>query len=483
VSLRPVTIEQFPGLDLRADPGDARGAIDALNVTIEPGRIRSRDGASLFFTAGSTLASVHTHPIAAGTQVLVAASGTPGTISAVTSNGTLIASDSTKTIFTRGLTQVAIGTPTASYSYLGNENLTTLTRWDGAAWTYPAVLPAVITNPKVVGLSPTDNRLAVAQGSTIAFSDPGAPETFGANNFVRLTPGDGEDIWAMAAFNSQLFVFKESKFFVFYGNSTDSTGSPVFNYRPVVNGQGVYNGILGAACVGPDGVYFVAKDGVYRTSGGPGVKVSAALDPFFLGQGTSSFWNGGTWDPQGRDHRLAWLDGCLYVAVATGLSTSVMFIYTPALDAWTFRDTAVRGFAVTSPSASANLRRRLVYATTGTTVLRTDPTLTADNGAAIVSRYRLPFETYGTPGEKRIRETLIEGTGTPTVQWSRDWGSLTTGSAVTLGTSPAVAVGRQRLATRGRAFSLQLGAASGAWAVNRVQPNIGEGVRGVEVTV
>jgi hypothetical protein len=54
VSLRPVTIEQFPGLDLRQDPGDAAGAIDLANITLEPGRVRVRDGTSLLYTPATT---------------------------------------------------------------------------------------------------------------------------------------------------------------------------------------------------------------------------------------------------------------------------------------------------------------------------------------------------------------------------------------------------------------------------------------------
>jgi hypothetical protein len=100
-----------------------------------------------------------------------------------------------------------------------------------------------------------------------------------------------------------------------------------------------------------------------------------------------------------------------------------------------------------------------------------------------VSRYRLPFEDYGSPRRKRLRETILEGTGTVTAQWSKDWGALTTGSSVALGTAPAIATARQRLAMLGNSFSLQLGASSGAWAVNRVQANVSDALAGPEITV
>jgi hypothetical protein len=491
VSLRPVTIEQFPGLDLRADPGESRTAIDLLNVTLEPGRVRSRDGSASFFATAAQPMWAGMHPITGSIAVhmLIASTGSPGVIYAVTQAGVLVASDNTKNYTAATpLSSAHIGTPSANYTYIGNANLTTLTRWDGAAWTFPAVLPATIPNVRAMGVSPSDNRLVIGNTDTVAFSDPGAPETFGANNFVRLQPGDGETVGAMCAYQNQLFVFKRSKFFVFYGNSTDSTGSPIFNYRTVDTGHGIgANFAAQMVAVGDDGVYFLANDGIYRTTGGSPVKISAPLDPFFNGAGANPFWQGGYFDWQNAhtQSRLMWMQDCLYVSVPVtgGVGSGIVFVYNRRLDAWSAWNLNTRALTAITNNSLTVFPLRLVYGGATSGMFRMDPSLGADAGTAIVSRYRLPFETYGTPGEKRIRETLIEGTGTPTVQWSRDWGSLTTGSAVTLGTSPAVAVGRQRLAIRGRAFSLQFGASSGAWAVNRVQPNLGEGVRGVEVTV
>lgn len=62
---------------------------------------------------------------------------------------------------------------------------------------------------------------------------------FGANNYVDLTPGDGEPIMGMIAWRGYLFVFKQSKFFRFSSTTTDSTGNPVFNYDTVDTGIGM----------------------------------------------------------------------------------------------------------------------------------------------------------------------------------------------------------------------------------------------------
>jgi hypothetical protein len=491
VSLRPVVIEEFPGLDLRTDPGDSRGAIDAQNVTLERGRVRTRDGGALFFTLPVAEAPVFmklfNRPSAP--HLIVISSSSPNTAYAITTAGVTVASvalgGSNDTY-----SGVAIGTPTASFFYVKAAAGATR-RWDGAAWGAPAGFDATA---RLIGLSPTDNRLVqflpASGGCKASFSDPGAPETFGANNYVLLTPGDGEEIQAAEVFNNQLFVFKQTKFFVFYGNSTDSAGNPIFNYRVVDTGVGVtQSGAKAAAssvCASPSGIYFLANDGIYRTTGGPPVKVSGALDPWFGGY-TLPFFATAPWlGPQSRDGRVEWLDGKVYVSLTPTSNVGIVFVLDEATGAWTLWQFGALVQAMTSLpylTTGAEPRRLLFGFQNARTLLLMTPGQTTDNGTAITSRYRLPFETYGTPGEKRIRETIVEGTGTPTVQWSDDWGALTTGSTVTLGTSPNVAVGRQRLAQRGRAFSLQLGAASGAWAVNRVQVNVGEGIRGPEVTV
>jgi hypothetical protein len=485
VSLRPVTIEQFPGLDLRSDPGDGRGAIDLTNVTITPGRVRTRNGTAAFSAPSGAVNFISSPQYSAAVDHLIAVT-TTGNIYAYGVGGGLAATTSVGGSTVGGISGTSIGTTSGSFYYLTTAGV--LYQWNGTVWSTPAT-PAAIT-PAVVTTSPTDNRLvlgSIGAISRIYFSDPGAPTTFGVNNWVGLTPGDGELITAGVVYNNQTFIFKNSKFFVFYGNSTDSTGNPVFNYRTVSTGRGPmmkYGGggtgipVAQAVTVGDDGVYFIGYNGIYRTTGGPPVLISQQLQPFFDGT-TNSFWQGGAWNPDSSTRYLMWLNNNLYFLTDIGI-----FVYDRTLDTWSFWSGlgatalgSLPGTSLTTVTIPALIIGR------SNSIVRSDASLTTDSGAAIVSRYRLPFETYGNPGEKRIRETLIEGTGTPTVQWSRDWGSLVTGSTVTLGTSPAVAVGRQRLAIRGRAFSLQFGASSGAWAVNRVQPNLGEGVRGVEATV
>lgn len=479
----PAVIDQFPGLDLRSDPGEQPGAIDMLNVTLRPGRVRVRDGSSLLFTtANAPIAAFAFHLPAP--HLIVATIGV-GNVYALTTAGVSVAST---TLPAAGTTYrasgVAIGTPSASYFYVTageGAGANTIRRWDGTTWTSPAGMPA---NERVLTLSPTDNRLMVCASNRVHFSNPGVPETFGANNYVDLTPGDGEQINAAAVFNNQTFVFKRTKFFVFYGNSENpaAPGTPLFNYRTVVSGIGPGPSPQ-SVCVGADGVYFVASDGIYRTTGGQPVKISTPLDPFFEGT-TSTFWQGGTraaGDTPGA--RLTWLDNVLYAFLPTsGLGTGVMMVYDATLNAWSCHARNAWALASFPATDAFGSPLRLIVGNNATSVLRSDPTLTTDAGTAIVSRYRSPFMTLGSPREKHLREAILDGTGIATLQWSADWGALDAGGSVTLSTDSSVASNRRRYGIRGRRLSWQIGASSGTWALNRLQANVLPELRGPGVT-
>jgi hypothetical protein len=478
MGLNPVSIENFPGLDLRADPGDSRAAIDLMNVTLDPGRVRTRDGSAVFFNPALSVTTIQPF----NSQMIVCDTTN---FSAVDNTGTLIAA--TAGVAAGNIKGAALGTTAGSFFYIPT-NAGVMKQWNGAAWSSPAGFPA---NGVLVGTMPADNRLVVADvGSKVWFSDPGAPTVYGANNFVVLTPGDGENIMAIATYNNQVFVFKKTKFFVFYGNSADAAGNPVFNYRAVDTGSAAARFGSGyhqhSVCVGDDGVYFMGRDGVYRTTGGPPQKFSEPLTPYFT-YTTGPFWQGNSWQSTTRpNYDMTWCNSKLYVSVTTPTVSgqfAIVFVYDRATGTWSAWDFNAQCLCAYTANA-ADLRETLAAGKgTSNNVVRFDPTLTTDSGSAIVSRYRLPFEDYGSPRRKRLRETILEGTGTVTAQWSKDWGALTTGSSVVLGTSPAIATARQRLAMLGNSFSLQLGASSGAWSVNRVQANVSDALAGPEITV
>jgi hypothetical protein len=100
-------------------------------------------------------------------------------------------------------------------------------------------------------------------------------------NFGDLTPGDGEQIMAAVTWRELVFIFKETKFFVLWGEGTASDGTPIFNFREVVNSVGLASKLAVAA--GRDGVYFFNRRGVYRTTGGNPELLSDPISPLWTG--------------------------------------------------------------------------------------------------------------------------------------------------------------------------------------------------------
>jgi hypothetical protein len=177
------------------------------------------------------------------------------------------------------------------------------TKVDGGT-TYVGARSAPV--PYTLGVQPKDNRLVAwgfagltsgpngtASSPSHAYvSQPDAPEKWDETDFVILAPGDGETGRAAATYNDFLFLFKQSKFFVFYGNSVDNTGGTVFNYRTVGNAFGGSSSAIyqGQVCSAPSGVYVITDTGVWKTTGGAPQLVSPALSPLTLnGAGTAGF--------------------------------------------------------------------------------------------------------------------------------------------------------------------------------------------------
>src|SRR4051812_14037278 len=116
--LRPVTIERFPGVDLRNAPSEGGGAIDALNVSIDSlGDLRSRPGYALFvggLSAGSHLAR---HVTSAGVNQLIVGSSSAGALAAFSAAGATI-STSALGASANWHSSVQIGSPAATATYI-----------------------------------------------------------------------------------------------------------------------------------------------------------------------------------------------------------------------------------------------------------------------------------------------------------------------------------------------------------------------------
>lgn len=477
-----VAVGEFPGLDLVSSP-DRSACLDLLNVDLDRrGAVRSRDGYQNFTTSELTNQPAELHM--SRDIGLFAGCGTR--IEAIDTNGDVADSE---TGLTTGIWKFAnFGTPATSAVYAG-QGVDTLRKYTSAGgFTAPTATVDGVGGramPKgwVMAVQPSDNRLVTNAPSSaggphaaassehhVWFSSAGNAETWSTTDYVILAPGDGDRISAIVAWRDLLFVFKESAFFVFYGNSVDSTGAAVFNYRAVSAGVGAYYGTA-TAVAAPDGVYFINDRGVFRTTGGPPQRVSTPLDPLFQGK-TASTYTGGTFRANSYldTAALCWHNERLFVALRLDGATTNNRMLVWDAGQWLLWDVAAGSMVSWDIGDVDNAVMLFTYPAGANHIGVMGAGFTDDDDTPIASHYRTGFMDFGAPGiEKQVNEIRLWGTGTVNYKGSRDFGSLGTAEVVALGTAPAVDdVLIPGTTPAGMTYSFEIGADSGAWTVHNV---------------
>lgn len=455
------TVDRFGGLNLldeavNVGPNDA---IELLNVDLDhTGRLRARPGYSLVKNTGSDTADgLAAYETTSGTSQLVVSHTTAGARKYEAYASTGGAAVSSATPGSTVLNAVRWGDPTNEYLYIAN-GVDTIWRWTGAAFSQPAGMPTAT----YLAVSPASNRLVTANlsglTSRVLFSDPGAPETFTYNtaptpdtgNYVDLAPGDGSPITGATSFQNDVYVFKKRRFFVFYGESTDNDGQPVFNYRSV---DGV--GALVPPVTGDEGVYFFDGRMIWATAGGQPTRISRKIEPLL--QGTSSLT--ANLDQANLSQvRLSYSLGRLFVSIPNAtLDYLYTLVYDPKIDAWTLylAGTPFRWVTTLKP---ASTDQRFSYFFGGAAFLnKLDPSLTQDAGQATVWSWISGLTDMGEPGRVKVTlESRLWGVGTVNMTVITDYAASGSSSALTLGTNPTVADAWQQIDREGTLWQTYL---------------------------
>lgn len=320
-----------------------------------------------------------------------------------------------------------------------------------AAFTGTATAPSAASL-----LAAWKDRLVAVTSGTVSFSDAGAPTVF--SNEVQPDPGDGETDVAVCTFGDLLLNFRKTKMFVFYGISTDNDGQPVFNFRREVFGN---VGSFLAYTVAPEGVYVLTTKGLYRTQGGPLTLVSEQPRGIFGSLLSRTI-------PTDYDLLPATaLQNRLFFAAPAQGSSSLdrTLVFDVASGGWLLWDTAAQSMTTSQFSAAGSL---VTFGVPSKHIAQLDSSATTDAGTAITWNYSSGL--YDPSGENRVTVTLesaIWGTGTVTLQVANDHGSVDTGSALTLGVSPAVAQAWQQIDREGVFWQHKM-SGSGPARVNRL---------------
>lgn len=509
MSYVPVDVPAFGGLDLR-DPEDATGSPDCLNVySPRPGVLSKRPGLS---QSGST--NLGTSPTGitlfthAGVDPPIFIVGYDGALRAY--NGTTGAALAAS--YTTPATNIWSFANIGGYVWCTGVNYTSF--YDGTVtyadrmyrasltgYRFGTITAVTFSQPTIstkasgessfttgrnapyatcAAVQPIDNRLAVqalgawgvagaASDSTVVFSQPDNSYEFDESDYVKLDEADGERITAMAAWGDYLFVFKRTKVFVFYGNSTDSTGGAVFNYRTF---RGLDDGgeiFPGQVIVATNGIYFVNKRGVWFTSGQRPVSVSENIDWLFTGDAQAA---GRFVQPQPAGQGFA-AKGYVFIPVTVSSSSTTSYNRWLVLRdgewwLWSFGEYVRAGaygyVNAQFPRSNAEGVNKLSLDDTVTT--------TTDSGTAFSSYYTSPYMHFGSPGvEKTIRQTELRGSGTLDFSWGVNQQSHGIPASVTMLSNR----GWDRTAVRGESFSWKVAnSASGAWKLHGVTPYLRE---------
>lgn len=488
MSFQPADFPGFGGLDLR-DPEDAQGSPDLLNVqfTAQRGVLSPSPGGTLIGSLD------HYYPNAmyyseATSRLFVAGVGTGLSTNYVRAETTGGTSTAATTSYGAGPVPWSIvdcsgkSTPTPN-TYLANGTdylvryysgtLTTLSAScstkTSAETTFSAYSRAA-PKPRALCVQWPDRRLVaagVAVGpngassggdptSTVWFSQPGNAEQWDETDYVDLG-WDGQSISAAVSWGGHVFVFKKTKFFVFYGNSVDSTGGTVFNYRTVDNAFPGNDAdiTVGNIAVAPDGLYIWTSQGVFFTSGGTPRLISDPIQRMFTSTvsgyspTTTSIGTVGSGTGGAFYHK-----GTIYF---TGIGALGTYWYVLQDGQWSRWNALGYGLATNSNTLyTAGLTG--IYSISNATV------------PANASHYVSPYSAYGEPkAEKHVRATELHGTGTVTLAWGKDL--QTHGTAETVAMSSGI--GHARTGARGRVLSFKIASTNAAaWSVNRVVPLI-----------
>ena len=225
---------------------------------------------------------------------------------------------------------------------------------------------------------------------------------------------------AAVTWRELVFIFKETKFFVLWGEGVGTDNNPTFQVREVVNSVGLRSKL--GVTVGRDGVYFFNRRGVYRTTGGDPVLLSDIISPLWTGDpelvlpGRADQPRPARAGPAALVHGAAVRRGPDRVRArsTTGCSsTTPSTTGGPSTTSPPPRSRRSAGLTGSSCiTATATARERVAHRSYGSTT---------DRGQRIVSRWRSGWSDYDIePGEDDPGEQGL-GTGACAISFSIDF--------------------------------------------------------------
>lgn len=497
---QPITYAQYGGLVLNAPP-DVVGptnAIDLLDVDWDArGVLGSRMGAKEFTTKhpatnydvifGDRL----TNATLGQAFALLARRGE--TLVRLNEAGEETAQSIAVSAGRMNFVQIGGGSILSPITYIANQEKP-VKKWDGAAFSEPTATvdgvagKAMPTGHFIANWQDGANRLVVgnttltggpngAGGSPshVFFSEPGQPEKYESTAFVELNPGDGEQICGIVEWGRQIFVFKETHVFVFYGIGSDEEGKPEFLFRTVN---------LGTRCIpqrgacspnvvaGRDGVYFIGRDGIWVTSGGEPTLVTDALDLRADRREPRATLGGLAFPGWTQAKGIVYLDDCLYVGIPETAGEGALPIKRLfKIDLRSGRVTLWKTelFALMVWGLGYDIPQRVFFSGAGANkgIYRFTPETDEDPTVAMDPYYESGYSDSSDPDEKTFAHTKIWGSGEVTVAFGEDYDAPANGKLYKLGAGSAIAQKQGQNGGTASCFNVRF-SGKAPWSVQRI---------------
>jgi hypothetical protein len=488
----PIPFTKFGGLILNQPLDDVGGdnAIDLLDVDWvgSAGAVRTRQGTDEFTKEAG---AANYESLFAHSDSRLLARRTTKLVPLDIATGKEVAGKEAvvKQLF---MSFARLGTPAAAFTYIADQE-STLKRYDGTNFTEPkASVDGVAEKAMPKGhhlavWADEGNRLVIAgteanggpngatsSGSHVWFANPGDAESFESTNFVQVRPGDGETIVGCCEWGGQIFVFKETHLFVFYGVSADNEGKPIFNFRTIDLGTRILPPSAkcnAQVCAGAEGVYLIGNDGLYVTTGGEPSLLSEDLDPLadsaaLVGPAATTFGERRWTSAQG----LTFVGDAVYIGLGlnAGDVDRLLKFDLQGLR-WTVHTVALHSM-VPWNSALATHRMRLFFSASDEAhkgVFFFTPAKDTDVTAAMSPRWQSGFYELESPDEKTVVGTKLWGSGEVTVKVAEDYKALGNGTVYKLGVAPAIDQVQKQRGQTATLFSHQFSGAA-PWSVQRL---------------
>lgn len=498
-SPKPITIGEFGGVVLNAslDAVGPQNAIDLLDVDWDArGVLGSRMGATEFTTKepeanydvifGDRLGNL---TIAQDFALLARRGETLVRLNEAGEEEGSLAVSAARINFA----QIGSGAILSPITYIANQGKP-IKKWDGSVFSAPtATVDGVAgkampeahfvavwqdgANRLVCGNTSLTGGPNGAGGSPshVFFSEPGEPEKYESTSFVELNPGDGEQICGIVEWGREIFVFKETQVFVFYGIGKDEEGKPEYLFRTVN---------LGTRCIpqrascspnivaGREGVYFIGRDGIWVTSGGEPSLVTDALNLSSqrreprekLGELAFPSWS--------QAKGIAYLDDCLYVGIPEeagegAIPIKRLFKIDLRSGNVTFWKTEL--FSLMTWGLGYDIPQRVFFSGAGANkgVFYFNPDTDEDPTVAMDPYYESGYSDQGDADEKTFNHTKIWGSGNVDVAIGEDYGSPAHAKTYKLGAGTAVAQKQGQNGGTATCFNYRL-SGKAPWSVERM---------------